>query len=87
MQSVFRKISVLLIAIGLFVGCDSSKQEEIVHIPDSAFLYALIANGVDKNGDGQISYPEAEATEVLLEEVTVLQGFSPNINYITACNW
>ncbi len=66
MQSVFRKISVLLIAIGLFVGCDNSKQEEIVHIPDSAFLYTSIANGVDKNGDGQISYPEAEATEVLL---------------------
>ena len=53
-------------AIGLFAGCDKSPQEEIVQIPDSAFLYALIADGVDKNGDGQISYPEAEATEVLL---------------------
>lgn len=66
MQSVFRKISVLLIAIGLFAGCDNSAQEEIVQIPDSAFLYVLIAEGVDKNGDGQIGYPEAEATEVLL---------------------
>ncbi|MCK5694832.1 MAG: hypothetical protein KAI08_18325 [Bacteroidales bacterium] len=85
-----RLLAVLLIAIGLFAGCDNSTQEEIVQIPDGAFLYVLIVEGVDKNGDGQISYPEAEATEALLippEGITVLQGFSPNINYITTCNW
>jgi hypothetical protein len=66
MQSLFRKISVLIMTIGLFAGCDESIQEEIIDIPNSAFLYDLIANGVDKNGDGQISFPEAEATETLL---------------------
>lgn len=53
-------------ALGLFSGCDNSTQEEIVHIPDSAFLDGLIGDGIDKNGDGQISYQEAEATLALL---------------------
>jgi hypothetical protein len=66
MQSYFRKIPVLIILIGLFAGCDNSAEEEIVLIPDSAFLNGLVADGVDKNGDDQISYPEAEATETLL---------------------
>ncbi len=83
MQSVFKKISVLILAIGLFAGCNESIQEEIVHIPDGAFLDVLIANGVDKNGDGQISYPEAEATETLLippSGITDLTGLEAFIN-------
>jgi Leucine-rich repeat (LRR) protein len=32
-----------------------------VEIPDIAFLYALIDDGVDTNGDSLISYAEAEA--------------------------
>jgi len=66
MQASFRKITVFILAIGLFAGCDKSTPEEIVHIPDSAFLGGVIADGVDKNGDGLISYQEAEATEALL---------------------
>ncbi len=83
MQSVFRKISVLLIAIGLFAGCDKSTQEEIVQIPDKAFLDGLIANGVDKNDDGQISNMEAEATMALLlppSGITDLTGLEAFIN-------
>jgi len=74
--------------IGLFAGCDNTPEEEIVQIPDSAFLYALIANGVDIDGDGQISYPEAEATEVLLIppsgiiDLTGLEAFT-NLDSLT----
>jgi Leucine-rich repeat (LRR) protein len=32
-----------------------------IEIPDTAFLHALIDEGVDANGDSLISYPEAEA--------------------------
>ncbi len=81
MQSVLKKISVLLIAIGLWAGCDNSTEEEIVQIPDSAFLSALIADGVDRNGDGRISQMEAEATGTLLippsaiRDLTGLEAF------------
>jgi hypothetical protein len=44
------------------VQCSQTSQEEIVSIPDQGFLKALVDLGVDKNGDGLISYPEAEAT-------------------------
>jgi len=66
MYSCFRKISVLAVSICLYTGCDQSAQEEIVYIPDSAFLAALIANGVDQNSDKLISYTEAEGKGSLL---------------------
>jgi len=36
-------------------------ENPLVYIPDTAFLYALIEEGVDTNGDSLISYAEAEA--------------------------
>ena len=39
--------------------------DSIVYIPDTAFLYALIEEGVDTNGDSLISYAEAEAITYL----------------------
>jgi Leucine-rich repeat (LRR) protein len=39
--------------------------EQVVFIPDTSFLYALIDLGVDSNGDGMISYTEAEAISYL----------------------
>lgn len=66
MTSNFHYIPVLVILISLFVACDNSKQVAYVDVPDSAFQSALIANGVDENSDGLISYQEAEATEGLL---------------------
>ncbi len=44
------------------VQCRQTSHEEIVSIPDQGFLKALVDLGVEKNGDGLISYPEAEAT-------------------------
>jgi Leucine-rich repeat (LRR) protein len=58
---------------GVRVGTDDSPyifystncEERIVSIPDLAFLRALIKEGVDKDLDGLISYPEAEAVTAL----------------------
>lgn len=50
----------------LAIGCEKSPDEELVHIPDKAFLDGLIAGGVDTNGDGQISFAEAEATQSIV---------------------
>ena len=41
------------------------KDTMIVSIPDTAFLYALIDEGVDINGDSLISYAEAEDVIIL----------------------
>jgi N-acetylneuraminic acid mutarotase len=51
-------------------------NESIVFIPDTAFLYALIDEGVDTNEDGKISYAEAEA-------VTDLNAYEDNISDMT----
>lgn len=42
--------------------CSEADQKDLVEIPDPNFLQALLDAGVDKNGDGQISEAEAEAT-------------------------
>lgn len=75
------EIAAILLALTLFCGCDSAEKEEIVDIPDQAFLDALVANGVDHNGDGLLSYQEAEATFVLrippsgISDLTGLEAF------------
>jgi Leucine-rich repeat (LRR) protein len=47
-----------------------------VEIPDTAFLHALIDEGVDTNGDSLISYAEAEA-------ITTLNVTHRNISNLT----
>ena len=46
------QVAILLMAFPLF--------SQTVSIPDTAFLYALIEEGVDTNGDGLVSYAESE---------------------------
>ena len=48
----------LFIALFLMAGCQSGG--ETLHIPDVDLLEALIEAGVDRNGDGEISFGEAE---------------------------
>lgn len=50
---------------------------QIVEIPDTAFLYALIDNGVDVNEDSLISHAEAEAVTYL--DVVGLVGRPPMV--------
>jgi len=45
---------------------DGPNPDDIVDIPDIEFLYALINEGVDTNGDSLISYGEAEAVDTLI---------------------
>ena len=61
-----RRISLLFLLSLLTFQCDESSHEILVDIPDSSFLNELIKTGVDANGDGRISYSEAEATRSIV---------------------
>ena len=55
-------------------------------IPDTAFLFALIDEGVDTNGDSLISYSETEATTNLTvsgESISDMTGIEAFINLDT----
>jgi len=57
-----------------------------VNIPDTAFLHALIDEGVDTNGDSLISYREAEAVKSLWvynKEISDLTGIEAFVNLDT----
>lgn len=62
MNSLFSRLAFLFVLQFFISSCDPTGQEDLVFIPDPYFLNALIELGVDEDGDGQISYPEAEAT-------------------------
>ena len=84
MQAYCKALLILFLFSSLLAGCDNSTQEEIVHVPDSAFLDGLIADGVD-------NMPMlTEACVWILpfppEGIIVLQGFSPNFNFISTCS-
>ena len=49
----------------VFWSCAPSETEELVEIPDGDFLSALLQAGVDLNGDGSVSIPEAEKVNAL----------------------
>jgi|GEM_PF-2538460 len=76
-----RRISLLFLLSLLTFQCDESSHEILVDIPDSSFLNELIKTGVDANGDGRISYSEAEATRSIvlppsgISDLTGLEAF------------
>ena len=53
MKTIVFTVLLFTMAFGIF-------NAQNVEIPDTAFLYALIDEGIDINGDGLISYTEAE---------------------------
>lgn len=69
----------LFILLLLFFG--PILKGQFVNIPDPNFLTAVIKNGADKNGDGNISYTEAEAVKSLkmhncgLQDLTGIEAF------------
>lgn len=73
----------LFLAMLLFTYCEKNGPET-VHIPDQAFLDALIVQGVDKDGDGQICSCEAERVINLdvseLYNISSLEGIEAFIN-------
>lgn len=56
--------SAMVLAL-IFSSCEKEKDEDFIHIPDDAFLSALIQVGVDTDGDEKISREEAEAVSYL----------------------
>ena len=79
-------ISVLLLTT--VIGLSNAQN---VEIPDTAFLYALINEGVDTNGDSLISYTEAEVITYLQvddEDISDMTGIESFINLDTLyCSW
>jgi hypothetical protein len=73
-----KKVALLLaVAFILIPQVIAQSGEDIVHIPDTAFLYALIDVGVDTNEDSLISYNEAESVsylDVMGREITDMTG-------------
>jgi hypothetical protein len=57
-------VKILILSI-LALAIASISSAQFVNIPDTAFLHALIDEGVDTNGDSLISYSEAEAVTEL----------------------
>lgn len=98
MRQICRLLYILLLISGLLRACEKTEQETHVEIPDKGFLDALISSGVDKNGDGLISYEEAELTEALiippsgiidltgLEAFINLDSFSITLNPLSGIN-
>jgi Leucine-rich repeat (LRR) protein len=54
-----------MLIVTLFTKCEKKTEQEVVKIPDNAFLDALIEQGVDSDADGEISEAEAEAISYL----------------------
>jgi len=92
-----KKIFFLLLPFVLIL-CTCEKNDDgpdsngIISIPDTVFLYALIDEGVDTNGDSLISYAEAEAVKYLnffrflsstISNATDLTGIEAFINLDT----
>lgn len=67
MKTILRVFAIMFSLGLLFTQCEKEPEvnNDPVDIPDRAFLYALIEEGVDTNGDSMISYFEAEAVTTL----------------------
>ena len=69
-SSFIHTLAMAIISGLLLMQCTKTNDALILDIPDTAFLSALIDNGVDKNNDGIIDQDEAEQTcKLLLTEM------------------
>ena len=65
MKTTFKILLLPLVLALLFIRCGKEEPETKVEISDVNFLNALIENGVDIDGDGQISIGEADRVSSL----------------------
>lgn len=63
--NTYIQIPVAMLLLLTFTRCEKIGPDDPVFINDDAFLSILIEEGVDTNGDGEISYSEAEAVTEL----------------------
>lgn len=75
-------LSFLLLAVVSGAGVQHARsQDSIVHIPDTAFLYAPIVEGGDTDGGSWISFREAEAEDSIdvsyrkISDITGIEAF------------
>jgi hypothetical protein len=96
---VMKRVALLLaLAFYLNPQCIAQSDDDIVYIPDTAFLFALIEEGVDTNEDSLISFNEAEAVDALIvwnrgisdmtgiEAFVMLEGLICDNNNISSLN-
>jgi hypothetical protein len=81
MRELYSAIPVFILLTCLCSACHKTAEEDLVFIPSKEFLEKLVNSGADKNGDGLISFPEAEAVEVIvippsgISDLTGLEAF------------
>lgn len=88
MKSLLYISFIVLLMQVLFGACekdDVRSPEELIPIPDEAFLEALIEKGMDTDGDGNISYGEAEFIFTLNlagRDISSLSGIEGFVNLV-----
>lgn len=83
MSLFFHRLLPLIVLKLVLFQCEGGSEDEVVLISDPYFLEALIEQGVDENGDGQISVQEAEITQSITLEpsaISDLNGLEAFIN-------
>jgi Leucine-rich repeat (LRR) protein len=95
MKHIFRLL-ICIMTVVLMNQCEKNESISNVKIPDDNFLKALIELGIDTDGDGSISYAEAEKVTDLnviykgimdmkgIEEFVNLESLSCQVNKLTA---
>ena len=90
MKNTLIQISIFAIILFILARCKKDdflfNPSDNFYIADTTFLNALLDQGVDKNGDGKISYEEAEAVTVLKvdqKDITFLAGIEMFVNLDT----
>jgi Leucine-rich repeat (LRR) protein len=83
MKLIIRSILCILIVI-IVIKC--KKDEPLVNITDNKFINALIKSGVDTDGDGKISYAEAEeiiSLDINSDSISDMTGIENFVNLET----
>jgi len=90
MKTLIKVGLLFTVPVSLITQCKEDEipiPDDLVDIPNEAFLHALINEGVDTNGDGLINYDEAKAVshlDVYEKHISDMTGieFFPNLLHL-----